>query len=119
MYSSIDYEANDLVDQFRHEAIVRYAAESKSDSMLNIAAAIFLSLGCIGRGKDGVVTDYLSEATSMGARMGLFGVGPDFANAKLSQMGYDEVQAACYTAWGVFNSITYVNTPQPNHYLLR
>ncbi|CAM1507497.1 Fc.00g071380.m01.CDS01 [Cosmosporella sp. VM-42] len=106
MYSTIDHEANNLINEFRHEAVLRWRVESKSDFMPNMAAAIYLSLGSLGRGKDHIVSEYLSVAASMGSRMGLFGVELDVAHAKLGKLAPDETEQACFTAWGVFNSMT-------------
>ena len=115
MYTTIDADAHNYVDPFRSEAAGLWKTEKNHDSVQNMAAAVFLSLGCIGQGLDHVVSEYSSEASSMGIRLGVFGVDQKKTQQKLDQMDVEEVIGASYTAWGVFNFITYVTVSSSAH----
>lgn len=106
MYSTIDPEAKGFVKQFRREIRALWANSPVKDSIINVQSAVFMSLGWIGQGKNHIVSDYLSTAVAMGTRLGLFGVAAKTAREKIRNLDPDDVVAASYTAWGVFNYIT-------------
>lgn len=72
-----------------------------------MAAAEFLSLGYLGQGRDHKMLVYLSEATDMGIRLGLFGVERRALPDEDSKLSAEAKGARGYAAWGVFNWITY------------
>ena len=105
MYCTLDTEAHAFVDLFRQEALTRWEEASKHDTVLNMASAVLLSLGCIGQGKDHVVSEYSSQASSMGLRLGLLAVESSVTKEKMNHMDSEELIMASYTAWGCFNYI--------------
>lgn len=110
MYSSLDTEALSLVDAFCREAETLWKSERAAPSALTMVAAQFLSFGYLVQGKDHAVLQYLSEATKIGAQLGLFGVKPNTSDARLDNMTPEKAKATAYSSWGVFNWITYVCT---------
>lgn len=108
MYSVLDLHADELAVSFCDEAEKLWNSERDQnvDSILNVAAAEFLSLGYLGRGKDHAVLTYLTMASDMGARLGLFDVnsgGDTYLETALPTMSTETRSAFMYTAWGVFN----------------
>lgn len=110
MYSAIDDRTDQLALPFCNKAERLWAIERSKgiDSITNLAAAEFISMGYLGHGRDHAVLKYLTEAANMGARMGLFDLPhqsetiaaqPNVANEQLSHR---------YAAWGAFNWITLV-----------
>ena len=111
MYSAIDPETDSLAIRFCTEAERLWATEreNKRDSLTNIAAAEFLCLGYLGQGRDHAILAYVSEASSMGKRMGLFGAEGQDAMAEPNQCaeGVDAaMKARMHASWGIFNWIT-------------
>lgn len=112
MYSYIDPQTDELAMPFCNEAERLWLIERTQgrDSLPTIAAAEFLCLGYLGRGRDHAVIGYVTQASEMGIRMGLFGV-ENKRNAHQEPeeppQTVDEGQSArMYAAWGVFNWIT-------------
>jgi hypothetical protein len=104
MYSALDPAAKEYMPQFCKEAERRWAEEKSTDSFLTLAATQLLGLAYMGDGKDDYVLTYVSEANSMGTRLGLFGIEPTVATLKTQES--PELQSATsYAAWGSFNWI--------------
>jgi hypothetical protein len=108
MYSKVDVEARELVDQFGAEAEKLWETERAAPSCLTMTAGLFLSFGYLVRGKNHVVTKYLAEAEKIGAELGLFGEGPRKPD---DRMASEELTCAVYATWGAFNWITCVRGP--------
>lgn len=111
MYSAIDHHTDELALQFCTEAERLWAIEQRkgNDTILNIAAIEFISLGYLGQGRDHSVLKYLSQAAQMGVRMRLFGIEPEDTTSTLTDgttLTDDAKSAHMYTAWGVFNWLT-------------
>ena len=108
MYSTIEPEIDALVMSFCTEAERLWAIERnhEQDSIMNVAAAEFLCLGYIGQGRDHAILKYVSEASNMGNRMGLFGVQNTIEDKGVSEVMDEAIKARMYAAWGVFNWIT-------------
>ena len=108
MYSSINPETDTLALSFCAEAEKLWAIERNHghDSIMNIAAAEFLCLGYVGRGRDHAIVMYVSEASDMGVRMGLFGIQGAIEETNISEVIDEAMRARMYAAWGVFNWIT-------------
>lgn len=122
MYSGIDSKTYVLVTSFCTEAERLWLIERRNgrDSIMNAAAAEFLCLGYVGQGRDHAVLTYISEASEMGVRMGLFGVDDNDATSKtLKQAGVtDKAKSARrHAAWGVFNWITLSHSAHSFHQL--
>ena len=118
MYSAIDPETDALAISFCTEAERLWAIErgNKRDSLMNIAAVEFLCLGYLGQGRDHAIVAYVSEATNMGKRMGLFGAGAQDAMEEPSgsaEVPDEAIKARMYTSWGVYNWIT-LSHPERN-----
>lgn len=113
MYSAVDDRASELVPHFCSKAEALWETERKNqvDSITNIAAAEFLSLGYLGHGRDHSVIQYLTEAANMGARMGLFRVAGQTAtvNTDAQDLSADAQSSHQYAAWGVFNWLMLVS----------
>lgn len=114
MYSSITPETYTLALDFCAEAEKLWHVERSSgrDTVTTLAAAEFLCLGYLGQGRDHVILAYMSEASRMGQRMGLFGVEPEEDTTSGSEYATDSsddaTRARSFAAWGVFNWITLV-----------
>lgn len=116
MYSSITPETYTLALDFCAEAEKLWRAERRSgrDSIETLAAAEFLCLGYLGQGRDHAILTYVSEASRMGQRMGLFGVEEPEEDATAT--ADDATRARRFTAWGVFNWIASVSQKPLYHY---
>ncbi|KAL2201605.1 hypothetical protein CC79DRAFT_1281978 [Sarocladium strictum] len=102
-YESIDRGSIYVVDLFRKEAEHLTEGNPNSPTPLDAATEMFLSLGYLMQGRDGMILHHLSNASSIGRQLGLFGIPEDVAQAALDRMTPDELRAAAYPAWGVFN----------------
>ncbi|KKP04360.1 hypothetical protein THAR02_03563 [Trichoderma harzianum] len=92
---------------FCTEAEGIWKTEKEHDTILNLAAALLLSLGYLGQGRDHAVLSYISQATKMAVRLGLFGVEDnDQAKVKVDKMTADTASAYLHAAWGSFNWIS-------------
>lgn len=96
-----------MVDLFRKEAEQLTEGEPNHPSPLDAATEMFLSLGYLMQGRDGMILKHLSNASSIGVQLGLFGVPDDIAQAAFDRMTPEELRAAAYPAWGVFNWTVY------------
>lgn len=110
IYGYIDPDAEERALDFCTEAERLLAIErmQSRDSITTVVAIEFICLGYLGQGRDDAILKYISEASQMGTRLGLFGV-PDGSTTEVS----DEVapsdessRARSYASWGVFNWIT-------------
>lgn len=115
MYSSIDPHVGNLALEFCSEAekLWRIERSNSRDTAMTLAAAEFLGLGYLGQGRDHALLSYISEASQMGQRMGLFGVEDvkDVGgNKDIVKVAEDATRARMYAAWGTFNWITLVTT---------
>ena len=109
MFSTIDHSVEELPIQFCEEAESIINAQNDrqvTDSVIDLAALQFLSLGYLGQGRDHAVLKYLAEAINVGERMGLWGVDDDRAKARMDKMSDDEANNFLFITWGVFNWIT-------------
>lgn len=116
MYSAISDQADQLAIRFCAEAerLWQIEQENGTDSVLNLAAAEFLSLGYLGQGRDHSVLRYLKEAANMGSRMSLFAVGDqDDATSCKTNLDAETRRARMYAAWGTFNWLTFVSLQHP------
>lgn len=95
-----------LALQLCGEAEGLWRKEDRRESILNLAALQFLSLGYLGQGRDHAVLSYLREASRMAVEMGLFGVEDDRAQEYIATLSADEKEAHIFTAWGSFNYAT-------------
>lgn len=109
MYSAVDPTIDVHAIAFCTEAESIWKTEREHDAIPNLAAALFLSLGYLGQGRDHAVLSYISQATKMAVRLGLFGVEDD-SKAKLDvdKMTAEAASAYLHAAWGSFNWIRYV-----------
>lgn len=109
MYSAVEPDIDALAADFCAEAETIWRTERESDSLLNLAAALFLSLGYLGQGRDHGVLSYTSQATQMAIRMGLFGVDEhSHAKPSVDKLPTEAASAYLHTAWGSFNWIRFV-----------
>lgn len=114
MYSAVDPGIDAHAAAFCAEAENAWRAERGSDSLLNLAAALFLSLGYLGQGRDHAVLAYTSHAAKMAMRLGLFGVDEQGrAQPSIDKMSTEEASAYQYAAWGAFNWVRWVSHFSP------
>lgn len=106
MYSSIDLQADHLVDLFCGEAERLWELENGSLSTINMVAAQFMSLAYLVREQDDAVLKYLLEAVRIGTSLGLFGVNADMAPYLRTGLSPEVARATAYSAWGIFNWTT-------------
>ncbi|KAJ4859769.1 fungal zn(2)-Cys(6) binuclear cluster domain-containing protein [Trichoderma breve] len=104
-----DPDSGSLALRFCAEAESLWERQRSYDSILNLAAVQFLSLGYLGQGRDHVVLAYLNEASQMAVRMGLFGVGANHKQQQIELMPEPAKTAQLYAAWGSFNWITHMS----------
>lgn len=114
LYCAQDLESGSLTLAFCSEAESILNDERGNDSLLNLVALQFMSLGYLGQGRDTVVLTYLNEASEMAVRMGLFGVAHNQKQEEMSNLSEPERSAHLYAAWGSFNWITWV----PSYHLI-
>ncbi|PTB75254.1 N-terminal fungal transcription regulatory domain-containing protein [Trichoderma longibrachiatum ATCC 18648] len=109
LYCAQDLESGSLTLAFCSEAESILNDERGNDSLLNLVALQFMSLGYLGQGRDTVVLTYLNEASEMAVRMGLFGVAHNQKQEEMSNLSEPERSAHLYAAWGSFNWITHMS----------
>ncbi|KAF3073981.1 hypothetical protein CFAM422_003482 [Trichoderma lentiforme] len=107
--STQDPDSCSMALRFCTEAESLWERQRGYDSILNLAAVQFLSLGYLGQGRDHVVLAYLNEASQMAVRMGLFGVGANHKQQQIELMPEPARTAQLYAAWGAFNWITHMS----------
>ncbi|KAF3060868.1 hypothetical protein CFAM422_010936 [Trichoderma lentiforme] len=106
MYSAVDPSMDGHAAAFCTEAESIWETEREIDAIPNLAAALFLSLGYLGQGRDHAVLSYISQATKMAMRLGLFGVEDNGkARVKVDKMTAEAASAYLHAAWGSFNWI--------------
>ncbi|KHN96822.1 uncharacterized protein MAM_05378 [Metarhizium album ARSEF 1941] len=98
-----------LAFQFCQAAERLWQEEKHVDSLLNVAAVLFLSIGYLGHGRNHAVLSYLSNACHMAVRMRLFGVGHDLAQQAASTLSPEARRAHTQAAWGAFNWATHMS----------
>lgn len=103
MYSASDPQVKEYLPRFSEEAEKRWSNDKATDSLLNLAGTQLLGLAYLGDGKDHYVLTFVSEANTMGTRMGLFGVKPDVVANKSREIAPELRNATSYAAWGTFN----------------
>ncbi|EXK25971.1 hypothetical protein FOMG_17412 [Fusarium oxysporum f. sp. melonis 26406] len=109
MYSALDPTVKEYTLQFCEGAETCWSEGKSKDSFLTLARTQLLGLAYMGDGKNHYVLTYMSEANSMGARLGLFGVNPTATTPK-TQAGSPELKSVIfYAAWGSFNWIVLVS----------
>ncbi|KAL7930095.1 N-terminal fungal transcription regulatory domain-containing protein [Trichoderma chlorosporum] len=104
-----DSESGAIALNFCSEAESLWEEQRNHDSLLNLAAVLFLSLGYLGQGRDHVVLAYLNEASQMAVRMGLFGVIGNHKQQEIDNLPEPARSAHLYAAWGAFNWITHMS----------
>lgn len=80
-------------------------AERSSDSLLNTASLMILSLGSICFGKDRFATNYMADGLRMAERLHLLGENRHSVE-QMGSLSRDEVAMAKFVAWGAFNCST-------------
>ncbi|KAL7915456.1 N-terminal fungal transcription regulatory domain-containing protein [Trichoderma velutinum] len=107
MYSAVDPSIDVHAAAFCTEAESIWKTEKEHDAITNLAAALFLSLGYLGQGRDHAVLSYILQATKMAVRLGLFGVqGDSKAKLKVDKLTTEAASGYLYAAWGSFNWIS-------------
>ena len=103
MYSALDPTVKEYTPQFSEETEKRWAEDKSKDSLLTLAGIPLLGLAYLGDGKDHYALTYVSEANSMGTRMGFFGTEHTVAMPKVREVNSELQSATSYAAWGSFN----------------
>ncbi|KAH7247419.1 uncharacterized protein BKA55DRAFT_739434 [Fusarium redolens] len=103
MYSALDPTVKSYTPQFSDETEKRWAEDKSTDSLLTLAGIPLLGLSYLGDGKDHYALTYVSEANSMGTRMGFFGTEHTVAMPKVREVNSELQSATSYAAWGTFN----------------
>ncbi|KAG6990450.1 Nitrogen assimilation transcription factor nit-4 [Fusarium oxysporum f. sp. raphani] len=103
MYSALDPTVKEYTPQFSEETEKRWAEDKSKDSLLTLAGIPLLGLAYLGDGKDHYALTYVSEANSMGTRMGFFGTEYTVAMPKVREVNSELQSATSYAAWGTFN----------------
>ncbi|KAH0533398.1 hypothetical protein TsFJ059_001973 [Trichoderma semiorbis] len=107
MYNVVDPNFDVHAVTFCTEAESIWKTESEHDSIPNLIASLFLSLGYLGQGRDHAVLQYISQATKMAVRLGLFGVeNSGQTKVKVDKMTAEAASAYLHAAWGSFNWIS-------------
>jgi hypothetical protein len=106
MNSAQDPDHGTTALEFCAEAERLWDLQRGTDSILSVAALQFLSLGYLGQGRDHSVLAYLSEASSMAERMGLYGVDDEHAQQHLATLSTEAAEAQIHATWGSFNWVT-------------
>ncbi|CAJ0550905.1 Ff.00g108350.m01.CDS01 [Fusarium sp. VM40] len=106
-YSAIDETVSALSQDFMRDASVLWRAERSSDSLVNVAAILMLSVSCHLERSSVDSNDLLNEGRAMAERMKLFGVQhtPDNA-ASFDSLDPDTKRAMAHTAWGAYSYLT-------------
>lgn len=106
-YSAIDETVSALSQDFMRDASVLWRAERSSDSLVNVAAILMLSVSCHLERSSVDSNDLLNEGRAMAERMKLFGVQhtPDNA-ASFDSLDPDIKRAMAHTAWGAYSYLT-------------
>ena len=108
MYSAINDRVHRHIDDLRREAERIWETEHENQSVQNLAAAQFMCMSYLGRGRDHATLQYLAEASAMGVGLGLFGADDKTTYKMFSGLSTTEQVAYSWTAWGCYNCIVYV-----------
>ncbi|KAK7937461.1 uncharacterized protein PG986_014329 [Apiospora aurea] len=104
MYSAIDQTVTKLAQSFCVEAEKLWPETKHAGTCLNMAGAQLLSLAYMGHGKDHHCLEYLAEAVHMGTRLELFvNINNNEKNRQRRSLSTQNLSAASFAAWGVFN----------------
>lgn len=94
---------------FFTEAEQILAQKTPLNTLTAVSAFQLLSMVAVTHGRDDIAPRYLREGVRLGKLMGLFGVESSAASANSWVDGHHDWNvAASYTAWGVFNWLSYV-----------
>ncbi|RGP66986.1 conidial development fluffy [Fusarium longipes] len=106
-YSVIDEAAGALSQSFVRDAGVLWHAERSTDSLVNVAAILMLSVSCHLQRSDIDSQELLEDGRAMAERMKLFGVRHTPENAASFEELEDDVKrATAHTAWGAYSYLT-------------
>ena len=80
------------------------------NTLTAVAALQLLCIAALGFGQDRLGHEFLRKSVRIGTSMGLFGVETELESAAtwLDSMEHWN-RAASYTAWGVYNWVSFVN----------
>ncbi|KAL7809059.1 N-terminal fungal transcription regulatory domain-containing protein [Trichoderma gracile] len=109
LYCAQDPESGSLALGFCSEAESIWEEQRSVNSLLNLVALQFMSLGYLGQGRDHVVLTYLNEASEMAVHMGLLGVAGNHKQEEIRNLPEPARSAHLYAAWGSFNWITHMS----------
>ncbi|KAF5024181.1 hypothetical protein F66182_3745 [Fusarium sp. NRRL 66182] len=106
-YSVIDDGVGVLGQEFARDAAVLWRAERSSDTILNVASVLMLSVSAHLQRSDMASNDLLDDGRAMAERMKLFGVPHTPANAaSFDSMDPNTKRAMAHTAWGAYSYLT-------------
>ncbi|KAJ4267146.1 hypothetical protein NW762_003245 [Fusarium torreyae] len=106
-YSVIDNAVGALSQEFVKAASVLWRAERSSDSLVNVAAILMLSVSCHLQQSDIASNDLLDDGRVMAERLKLFGVRHTPENAaSFDSLDPDTKRATAHTAWGAYSYLT-------------
>ncbi|KAM0227921.1 hypothetical protein ACHAPO_011128 [Fusarium lateritium] len=106
-YSVIDETVGALSQNFVRDAGVLWRAERSTDSLVNVASILMLSVSCHLQRSDIDSQDLLDDGRVMAERMKLFGVRHTPENAaSFEAMEPDVKRATAHTAWGAYSYLT-------------
>jgi hypothetical protein len=77
------------------------------DSVLTLAAGIFLKVACVCDGDEESGRSIVNDVYEMAHRLDLFGTGKDTPHGN-NGSETQWIRARAHAAWGVFNFVTYV-----------
>lgn len=96
-----------LSQDFVSNAGVLWRAERSTDSLVNVAAILMLSVSCHLQRSDIDSHELLDDGRAMAERMKLFGVRHTPENAALFEaLEPDTKRATAHTAWGAYSYLT-------------
>lgn len=108
----IDEAVGALSKDFMRDAGVLWRAERSSDSLVNVAAILMLSVSCHLEQSSVSSNDLLDDGRAMAERLKLFGIPHTPENAaSFDRLDPDTKRAMAHTAWGAYSYLTYV----PSH----
>ncbi|KAG8362234.1 hypothetical protein FVEN_g208 [Fusarium venenatum] len=106
-YSVVDETVGALSQDFVRDAGVLWRAERSTDSLVNVASILMLSVSCHLQRSDIDSQDLLDDGRVMAERMKLFGVRHTPENAaSFEAMEPDAKRATAHTAWGAYSYLT-------------
>ncbi|KAF4437586.1 Conidial development fluffy [Fusarium acutatum] len=106
-YSVIDEAVGALSQDFMRDAGVLWRAERSSDSLVNVAAILMLSVSCHLEQSSVSSNDLLDDGRAMAERLKLFGIPHTPENAaSFDSLDPDTKRAMAHTAWGAYSYLT-------------